>query len=529
MIILEKELQLGDEACIDETSEKLGELLAIEGVDRKQVMRIRLSVEEVFLRWRDVDADGVCTLYIEKKFGGIHLEVLKEGAYSDPFEAKLGEDSFTRNLTANLGLAFKFNYWRNFNSVSLIIRKAQAGQLAALCAAIALAVAVGVFLNRVFPQVAVSLQDNVLTPVFDSFVGFLTAVVGPAMFLSVLCGLYNVGDTATLGRMGKALFGRLLLMSLLSAALVGVIMFFSVSISPLTSAENTGQFAAVLKILLGIIPSNFVDAFLQGNALQIIFMALVLGMVFIMLRSATYNLMTMAEQCNNIFQTVLELISAIIPVFVFVNVLRLVLSNDIFKFSGIWWLFAVFFGAVAVLIVFQCIEILLREKVSPITVFRKMSATFLINLTTASSATSFPASIECCEKKFGVQKKLVKIGVPLGMVVFKPATVIYFSALSIFCATVYGVPITPASFITVLVVSVVLSVAVPPVVGGNLTCYTLLFMQLGIPLEALSVAIAIDVALDFFITSFDIGLLQTQILHASHKMGLLDDKVLRKV
>ncbi|MCL2218964.1 MAG: dicarboxylate/amino acid:cation symporter [Chitinispirillia bacterium] len=529
MIILEKELCLKDEAAIDEASEQLAQMLGNEGVDRRQVMRIRLSAEEVFLRWRDTGAAGVCTVYIEKKFGGIQLEIVKEGAYNDPFDARYDADTFSRNLMANLGVAFKFNYWRNYNSVSLLIKKKQAGLLVPLIGAIALAVALGMFLNSVFPQAALSLQDSVLTPLFDCFVGLLTAIVGPAMFLSVLCGLCSVGDTAMLGKMGKALFGRLLLMNFFSAVVVGIIMFFTITLSPIESAGNTGQAAAILGILLGIVPSNFVNAFLSGNALQIIFMALAAGTVLMMLRTATYNLMTVVEQCNSVFQTVLEVVSAVIPFFVFINVLRLVLSNEIFKFGGIWWLFAVFFGAIAVWAVLQIIEITLRERVSPLMVFRKMSATFLINITTASSATSFPASLECCEKKFGIHKKLVKIGLPLGTVIFKPATVVYFSALSIFCAGIYDVPITLASFITVLVVSIILSIAVPPVVGGNLTCYTLLFLQLGIPLEALSVAIAVDVVLDFFVTSFDISLLQTQLLHASHKMGLLDNKVLKKV
>lgn len=532
MIILEKQFQLQDAMSIDTASEELEDILACEGVDRKQILRIKLSAEEVLLRWRDSDEHGNCRMYLEKKFGSLYLEIVKDGSYLDPFDSKhdmnFSDDAFSRNLMVNLGVAFKFNYWRDSNCVSLTIKTKKSEPIIGLAVAIGSAIVAGILLNLLLPQFAESLNYDVLTPLFDCFAGVLGAVVGPSMFLSVVWGLYSVGDTTTLGKMGKVLFGRLMLMSLISAVIAGVILFFTVSIAPETGGESSGQLFAILKIVLGIVPSNFVDAFLQGNALQIIFMAVITGFILIMLRSTSYNVITIIDECNGIFQTLLELIGSIMPVFVFVNVLRLVLSNDILMFGSVWKLFAVFFGAIAVWVVIQTAAIPLKVKVSPAVVFKKMLPTFIINLTTASSASSFSTSMECCEKKFGIQKKLVKIGLPLGMVVFKPATVIYFSALSVFCANVYDVPITISSFLVVLIVSIILSVAVPPVAGGNLACYTLLFMQLGIPLDALSIAIALDVVLDFFITSFDIALLQIQILHASAKLQLVDNETLRK-
>ncbi len=48
-----------------------------------------------------------------------------------------------------------------------------------------------------------------ITPVFDTFMGLLSAVAGPLIFLSVAGGIYNIGDIATLGKVGKRIISRL--------------------------------------------------------------------------------------------------------------------------------------------------------------------------------------------------------------------------------------------------------------------------------------------------------------------------------
>lgn len=64
MIIFERHFQLQNEVSIDEASELLDELMTAEQLDRKQILRLRLSVEEVMLRWRDSDKSGVCKIIL---------------------------------------------------------------------------------------------------------------------------------------------------------------------------------------------------------------------------------------------------------------------------------------------------------------------------------------------------------------------------------------------------------------------------------------------------------------------------------
>ena len=76
MAILKIEIELSDGSAIDGASERLVESLLAEGVERKKTQRIRLSAEEILLRWRDRDESGGCTLTLERQFGELHLTLV---------------------------------------------------------------------------------------------------------------------------------------------------------------------------------------------------------------------------------------------------------------------------------------------------------------------------------------------------------------------------------------------------------------------------------------------------------------------
>lgn len=67
-----------------------------------------------------------------------------------------------------------------------------------------------------------------------------------------------------------------------------------------------------------------------------------------------------------------------------------------------------------------------------------------------------------------------------------------------------------------------LSTTFPPIPGGSLACYTILFAQLGIPAEALSLVIILDIITDFTSTGFNVVLRQCELVVSADKIGMLD-------
>ena len=90
----------------------------------------------------------------------------------------------------------------------------------------------------------------------------------------------------------------------------------------------------------------------------------------------------------------------------------------------------------------------------------------------------------------------------------------------------YGVSITPAWIVTMVIVTSLLSMAAPPIPGGALTCYTVMFTQLSIPMEAVAIAVAINSIIDFIMTANNLTCLQVEAVMASGGLNMLDKETL---
>ena len=112
--------------------------------------------------------------------------------------------------------------------------------------------------------------------------------------------------------------------------------------------------------------------------------------------------------------------------------------------------------------------------------------------------------------------------------VFKTGGAVGFFVLALGLAEFYGVSISLPWVVTGVLTASLLAIAAPPVPGGSLTCYTVLLTQLGIPAEAVGLAVAGNVILDFFMTSCGISCLQSELILSANKLGMLDREKLGK-
>lgn len=108
-----------------------------------------------------------------------------------------------------------------------------------------------------------------------------------------------------------------------------------------------------------------------------------------------------------------------------------------------------------------------------------------------------------------------------------PSVAVAFVATCLCMAENFGTAITPAWLLTMIVVTGLLSLAMPPIPGGALTCYTVMFTQLGIPGEALALAVAINSMIDFIATASNLTCLQVEVTTVAGQLGMLDTECLR--
>ncbi len=514
--------------AIDKVSLALEETLGEWGVDARDLLKTRLALEETLLKYQE--AFGAKTLFRKKctrRLHRIRLEFSIPGEPLNPFDTgEETESEILQGLMANMGIAPVWQYRNGENLILFTPKKKRRSQMVSLALAVLLALLCG-GLCRLLPEGAQAfLAQQLISPLFDRFMGLLSAIAGPMIFLSVAWGIYSIGDTATLGRIGKKMIGRFLLMSVILTLLACLVIrpFFTLE----QGEGGLFDFSELFSMILDIVPGNFFTPFTEGNPLQIIFVAVLIGMAMLILGSKATVAAAFVEQSNYIVQLIMEAVSSFVPLFVFGSLLNMVLNNDFTVFLHTYKLpLAMLLGDLVVLAVYACL-VCIRRRVGPKVLLEKIMPTFLIALTTASSSAAFAENMDCCEKELGIDKKIVNFGVPLGQVIFMPGVSILFLAVGFSMAEIYGVTVSPVWMAAALLIVIVLAVAAPPIPGGALTCYTILFVQLKIPMEAIAVTIALNVILEFVTTAVDLFCLQAELVELAASLDLLDSERLRE-
>lgn len=396
-----------------------------------------------------------------------------------------------------------------------------------LLVAIAAALLIG-FAGLLLPEkILTGALTYAINPLQDLFFRFLALIAGPMIFLCVTLGINGIGDVATLGKIGKrmvfAFFGISFILSAVTAA--ACMYFYRL---PLTAASETGsQWEAITDMLLNFVPRNIVSPFAEGNTLQLIVLGIILGLTMLLLGRKVTGVATLMEELNLIIQKMMAGLNKLMHVYVFLALVKMIWSRALAGFKDIWTLPVVFIAITlaATLVLFIIAGI--RVKISPFRLMRICLPQFLIALSTASSTAAFDTVLKVCEKKLGIDRSVTKFGVPLSMVMYKTSSVIYLTAVAFYFANAYGVDISLVWLLQAVFMSVALTFAIPPVPGGGLNNYTVLFLQLGIPSSALALALAADSMMEFFITGFNVYTQSPELLCLAKSVDMVDDHILK--
>lgn len=515
---------------IDRISDLITEALTEAGTDRRDVIRLRLAIEDILMQWFDVlGADTHCIFRCGSRLGRMYIEILVSGERCDPGETEEETGGLLySNLLAEAGLSPVYSYREGRNRLALYLPKPQRmNPMIQLILAMAAAVLCGAlcqFLPRTFQAAA----DAVAEPLFTALMGMIQALAGPMIFLSVCWGIVCIGDVQVLGRIGRTVISRFVTGVYLTAGISALCLVWLFRPGNGTAVEGENAASQIYSMVLGIIPDNILSPFLEGNSLQIIFMAVCAGLVLLLLKEKLPALHALVEQMNTAVQFMMETVSRYIPVFTFISLFTLILSNNLSGLSGVAKGLLLAVAACILWPLIYALAAALRLKVSYPLLLRKLLPTYLIALATASSSAALSTNLDTCENKLGISERVSRFAVPLGQVIFKTGGAVGFFVLAMGLAEYYDVTMSILWVVTGVLTAGLLAIVTPPVPGGSLTCYTVLLAQLGIPEEAVALAIAGNVILDFFMTSCGISCLQSELLLASNRLGLLDKDRLEK-
>ena len=342
------------------------------------------------------------------------------------------------------------------------------------------------------------------------FIVTLKLLVVPLVFVSLACGASNLSGGTSLGRIG---IKTLVLYLFTTAAAISLALIVANIINPglgMSLASDTVFVAKesppIKQVFLEIFPSNPVKAMAEGNMLQVIVFAILVGVAISKSGEHGSRLRDSLDDWNEVIMKLVLMLMSVAPIGVFC-LMTTVFAN--MGFGGIFDLAKYFFNVVLVLVLHFALTyfLLLRflAGLNPLRFYKDFYPVMVYAFSTSSSSATLPVTLETLEKKMGVRKEVASFTAPLGATINMDGTAIMQGVATVFIAQAYSVEIGLAGYMTVILTATMASIGTAGVPGVGLITLALVLQQVGLPVEGIALIIGVDRLLDMLRTSVNVG------------------------
>ena len=310
------------------------------------------------------------------------------------------------------------------------------------------------------------------------FVSLIKMMIVPVIFCTIVLGIGKVRAAATVGKVGGLAFVYFLAMSTVALAIglvVGNVLspgtglnIESTSSKGTALAETAHEAGGLMDFIQGIIPTSLFSSLTEGNVLQALFVALLVGFALQSMGSAGEGILRGIEAVQKLVFKVLAMILWLAPIGAFGAIANVVGQTG---WSAVTQLLTLMLGfyITCLLFVFGVLGVLLRA-VAGVSIFRLvryLAREYLLIFATSSSESALPRLIAKMEH-LGVEKTTVGVVVPTGYSFNLDGTAIYLTMASLFVADAMGKPLALGEQISLLVFMIVASKGAAGVSGAGL-------------------------------------------------------------
>ncbi len=355
------------------------------------------------------------------------------------------------------------------------------------------------------------LIDGVLDTGGKIFIASLKLMVVPLVFVSLVCGAASLGGHGNMGRVG----GKTVALYLLTTGVaITIALVLALTISPgqgaatadITPAEFVPKEQQSIKeTLINIFPTNPIAAMAEGNMLQVIVFALLLGVALSRTGDAGERITAVFNDLNEVLMKLITMLIQLAPYGVFC--LMAVLFTKI-GWKEIGKLAAYFMTVVLALLVHAALVyptlLTMLARVNPVRFFSKMREPMLVAFSTSSSSATLPVTLRTVQKRVGVKNEVASFAVPLGATINMDGTAIMQGVATVFIAQFYVIDLSLADYLMVILTATLASIGTAGVPGVGLIMLAMVLNQVGLPVEGIGLIIGIDRLLDMLRTSVNV-------------------------
>ena len=344
------------------------------------------------------------------------------------------------------------------------------------------------------------------------FLALIQMVVVPLVLSSIVVGVVSTGSGAHLRRLGVRLGPYFLFTTTIAVSLglwLGMVIepgryleadvvaraLGSTDFDPgMTSAPESKLLPERLSEL---IPSNPIEAALNQSMLQIVILALLLGVAALSIPAARAKpVVALAESLQEISMTVVSWAMSIAPIAVFGLLAQITSQVGLDAILGVFSYMATVLVGLALLIVFYLALVATVARRSPVQFMRAAREPQLLAFSTSSSAAVMPLSLTTAEEKLGVRSSVSQFVIPLGATVNMDGTALYQVVAAVFLLQVFDIELTAGALIFLVVSTIGASIGAPSSPGVGIVVLATVLTGLGVPAAGVALLLGVDRILD---------------------------------
>lgn len=337
----------------------------------------------------------------------------------------------------------------------------------------------------------------------DIFLHLIKMIIAPLVLAVLVIGVAKVGDFKSVGRIGLKTLIYFTSATLIALALglvivnvfePGKVMHLDKPDAMVDTGIKTTQQTSK-NFIDHVIPESIIRSMAANDILPIVVFALFFGVAAAGIGAAGKPIIHAFDSLSQVMFKVTNFVMNFAPVGVFGAITAVVIQQGLDVLGGYVYLIACFFGGLLFFVFVILFLICMAFKIRFYALLRDIKEPILLAFSTASSESAMPKTIEALEKH-GISNRIVSFVLPLGYSFNLDGSIMYMTFATVFIAQSYGIEISMAEQIKMMLILLITSKGMAGVPRASLVVIAGMLSMFKIPGEGLLLLLAVDQILD---------------------------------
>ena len=374
--------------------------------------------------------------------------------------------------------------------------------------AMILGIITGVFLNIFSYDTSLSnfIVINFFNIVSDLFISALKLVIIPLIFFSIVCGIISLSDDTSLSRLGIKTLSLYLFTTIIAISL-GLLFSSFIDYEPILLSNLEANVSIDnIKTESNIFPTNIFQSLSDGNIIHLLIFSVLIGIAASKVKDNAKTFINYFHEFNTVINELVKIIISFTPIAVYCILSKTFATQGLETLTP---LMGYFFTVVFVLLIhfFITFSLLLKTftNLNPKQFFINIKEVIVFTFSTSSSSASIPFTLKAATEKCGINKSISSFTIPLGATINMDGTAIMQGCATFFLASLYGIDLGMSEILTIVVTATIASIGTAGIPSAGIIMLTVIFTQIGIPLEGITLLLGVDRLLDMMRTSINVS------------------------